>query len=449
MDKIYLQVNRFFRKAKQGAAHAISRTALMMVLTSVITVLVTLAIVFAIIFSHRGELFAVLAEGYAKSHPQIASPNPADKIPIALIPPEAIKSAEPPAPEDTIVSAVQKANPAVVAITITKEVPKYEAFYNDDSATNPFGDLLPGFSMNQPSYKQVGTEKKVIGGGSGFLVASDGYLVTNRHVVVNTGAEYSYSVTLNSGKKYTARVLAKDQILDVAILKIDASNLPYLELGDSSMLELGQSVIAIGNALGQFKNTVSTGIISGLSRTVTAGDGQGMTESLDKVIQTDAAINPGNSGGPLLDLSGKAIGVNVAVAQGAESIGFALPINSVKSVIDQVKKTGKISRPFVGIRYKPVTAELKAQNNLSVDYGILVARGANANEPAVMPGSPAEKGGIVEGDIILAVDGNKITEDQNFTFLVRAKKVGERITLKVLSRGITKNITLTLGQATE
>jgi serine protease Do len=420
------------------------------IITSVVTSLATIAIVFGIFFYQRGNIFSVLADSYQKKHLEFSDQNFENKLGIDGQIYEKNKNTNSTIVEEsTIVSAVSRANPAVVAITITKEIPKYKVSYNQNSQQDQvndfFGNQFPNFFFNQPTYTQDGTEKKVVGGGSGFIVSADGYVVTNRHVVVDKTAEYS--ITLNNGKKYNAKVLARDQVLDIAILKIDAYGLPFLELGDSSSLQLGQSVIAIGNALGEFKNTISTGIISGLSRKVTAADGQGMTESLDKVIQTDAAINPGNSGGPLLNLKGLVIGVNVAVAQGAENIGFALPINSVKNVINQVRSTGKISRPYVGIRYIPITNELKDKNNLTVDYGILVGKGPNSNELAVIPGSPADKAGIVENDIILEVDGKKIDEDQNFAYLIREKRVGDIITLRVLSKGIEKTVTLTLAQA--
>jgi len=241
--------------------------------------------------------------------------------------------------------------------------------------------------------------------------------------------------------------LARDALLDIAILKIDGYNFAFLELGDSDNLELGQSVIAIGNALGEFKNTISTGIISGLSRKVTAGDGRGMTELLDKVIQTDAAINPGNSGGPLLNLSGQVVGVNVAVVTGASNIGFALPINSVKSVISSVRKTGSIVRPYMGIRYVSITPELKIKNNLTMDYGILVQKGKDNTEPAVIPGSPAQKAGILENDIILMINGKKMDEDQNFAYLIREKKIGDKLTLYILSNGVYKTVTVVLEKS--
>jgi len=218
-------------------------------------------------------------------------------------------------------------------------------------------------------------------------------------------------------------------------------------LGDSDSLQIGQSVIAIGNALGEFRNTVSLGVVSGLARSITAGNGFGQSETLDHVIQTDAAINPGNSGGPLLNLSGQVVGVNVAVAQGSQSIGFALPINSVKGAIESVKSTGKIIRPYLGIRYTPINAELKDKNNLSVDYGVLVKGGKTESELAVIPGSPADKAGIVENDIILEADGKKLDDTTNLAGLVREKNIGDIMTLKILHRGVEKTIQVKLEAA--
>ncbi len=313
-----------------------------------------------------------------------------------------------------VINAVKKTNPAVVSVIISEEVPKYEEYTDPNSQTNPFGDLFPGlnfpgFNLNVPQYKQDGTQNEEVGGGSGFFVSSDGLIVTNKHVVDQTGA--TYTVFTNDGKKYDAKVIAKDPVLDIALIKINPAagqTFPYLTLGDSDTLQLGQSVIAIGNALGEYRNTVSVGVVSGLSRSITAGDDSGNSEVLDHVVQTDAAINPGNSGGPLLDLSGNVIGVNVAIAEGSQNVGFALPINSVKSAIESVEKTGKIIRPYLGVRYVPIDAAMQAANNLSVDYGVLVKQGATASDLAVIPGSPADKAGIVENDIILDVDGVKI-----------------------------------------
>ncbi len=348
-----------------------------------------------------------------------------------------------------VINAVKKTNPAVVSIVISQEVPKYETYIDpNQQQTNPFGDMFPGlnFNFNVPQLRQNGTEKKDVGGGSGFFVSSDGLIVTNKHVVDQKNAEYT--VFTNDGKKHTAKVVARDPVLDIALIKIEGSGFPSLALGNSDSLAVGQSVIAIGNALGEFRNTVSVGVVSGLARSITAGDSlSGGSEVLDHVIQTDAAINPGNSGGPLLDLSGNVVGVNVAVAQGSQSIGFALPINSVKGAIESVKSTGKIIRPYIGIRYAPITAELKDKNNLSVDYGILVKNGATAGDLAVVPGSPADKAGIVENDIILEVDGVKIDDKTDFASIIRGKSVGQTINLKILHKGAEKNISVTLEAA--
>lgn len=344
--------------------------------------------------------------------------------------------------EKLIIDAVKKANPAVVAITISENVPVYEQYFQ-----NPFGDLFGnGFfgGLQMPQFRQNGTQLQQVGGGSGFFISSDGYIVTNRHVVDDPNAQYT--VFTSNGKKYDAKVIARDPSLDLAVIKINGSGFPYLTFADSSKLELGQSAIAIGNALAEFKNTVSVGVISGLSRSIIASDKTGTTENLNQLIQTDAPINPGNSGGPLLNLSGDVIGVNVAIAGGAQNIGFALSSNSVKSVVDSVIKTGKIIRPFLGIRYIPITPDLKKQNNLPVDYGVLVQPGTQPGELAVIPGSPADKAGIVENDIILEIDGVKLTSGQDLASIIRSKKIGDSVKLKILDKGQEKTVTVTLAQ---
>lgn len=410
------------------------------VVVSFLTIVVTLGIIALLAWYYRDQIFKVLAKNYSAQ----LSPTTNNLVFDPKTKDESVsnKTETVATPEDTVVSSVKKAKPAVVSIIVSKDVPKYDVTY--DQSSDPFGGLFPGF-FQTPIYKQNGTERKQIGSGSGFLISSDGMIVTNRHVVADTGA--IYEVQLNNGKKYTARVLARDGVLDVALVKISANDLPYLNLADSDTLDVGETVIAIGNALGEFKNTVSVGVVSGLSRSVVAGNGMGMSEKLDKVIQTDAAINPGNSGGPLLNIHGDVIGINVAVVQGSSNVGFALPINSVKSAINSVKNTGKIVRPYVGVRYIPITADLKAKNNLTVDYGVLVQRGTNPTDIAVVPGSPADKAGIVENDIILEIGGTKIDQDQNFSYLIRDKKVGDYVTFKILSKGIEKTVTLRLEAA--
>jgi serine protease Do len=347
-----------------------------------------------------------------------------------------------------VIDAVKKTNPAVVAVTISEEVPKYEEYIDPNQQTNPFGDLFPGFSFSIPEYKQDGTQNEEVGGGSGFLVSSDGLIVTNKHVVDQKNA--TYTVSTNDGKKYTAKVIARDPVLDIALIKITPPvgvTFPYLSLGDSDTLQLGQSVIAIGNALGEYRNTVSVGVVSGLARSITAGDESGNSEVLDHVIQTDAAINLGNSGGPLLNLNGEVIGVNVALAQGSQNIAFALPINSVEGAIESVEKTGKIIRPYLGLRYVPIDAAMKEANNLSVDYGVLVKAGAKASDLAVIPDSPADKAGIVSNDIILDVDGVKIDDTNSLSDIIRGKSVGQVIALTILHKGVQKNVSVTLEAA--
>jgi serine protease Do len=235
--------------------------------------------------------------------------------------------------DDLLTQAVARVTPAVVSIVISKDVPRLQVSYE-----NPFGDdpFFKDFDIRIPVYRQNGTTKQNVGAGSGFLVSQNGYILTNKHVVADTAA--SYTVLLSNGKQLTARVIYKDPNNDLAVVKIDGQNYPTVSLGDSGGLKLGQTVVAIGNALGQYNNSVSVGIVSGLNRAITAGDANGEAEQLTGVIQTDAAINPGNSGGPLIDLSGKVIGVNVATVRGSNSISFSIPINDVKSIIKTVVK---------------------------------------------------------------------------------------------------------------
>jgi S1-C subfamily serine protease len=346
--------------------------------------------------------------------------------------------------ESKVVSAVKRASPAVVSIVATKDIAvverqnPFQEFCND-----PFFRQFLGDQCNTPSQPPK-TQTQQVAAGSGFIIGSDGLILTNKHVVNIDGA--SYTVITNDNKKYPAQVLARDPVQDLAVVKINASGLSALTLGDSDNLQIGQTVIAIGNALGQFSNTVSKGVISGLSRSITASEGSGSSEKLDQVIQTDAAINPGNSGGPLLNLSGQVIGLNTAIAQGAQNIGFAIPINQAKKDISQVKTTGKISYPFLGIRYVIVTDDIKQKNNLPVNYGALIIRGSGQADVAIIPGSPAEKAGLKENDIVLEINGKKITRDNDLAKMIQSFNVGETITLKVLSGGQEKTVRITLEE---
>lgn len=230
--------------------------------------------------------------------------------------------------EELLPKVVDAASKAVVSVVVSKDVPQLERVF-----VNPFENdsRFQGLDIRVPVYRQKGVERQKVGAGTGFFVTPDGYVVTNKHVVADTAA--SYTVLLPDGTKKEAIVTYRDSTRDIAIIKIPAGNYPVITLANSNDLQLGQSVIAIGNALGEFGNTISVGIISGLKRTITAKDSDNTVEKLENVIQTDAAINPGNSGGPLLDFAGRAVGVNVATVIGSQSIGFALPINELRDIL--------------------------------------------------------------------------------------------------------------------
>ncbi len=337
-------------------------------------------------------------------------------------------------------AAIKKANPAVISIIVTKDLPKIKQY---SPFSDPFFNQFFGQNYSVPQ-EDPGTQKQETGRGSGFIVSADGYIATNKHVANDKNSEYT--VLMNDGKEYSAKFLAADPVNDLAIIKVDEKNLPTVSLGDSDKLEVGQTAIAIGNALGEFRNTASLGIISGLGRSITAsGSGYG-SEQLSNIIQTDAAINPGNSGGPLLNLNGEVVGVNVAIAQGAQSIGFAIPINDAKKAINDVKTAGKIISPYIGVRYVLINEEIKSKNNLSVDYGALILRGNTIGDLAVIPGSPADKAGLQENDIILEVDGVKIDENNPLANAVSKHSVGDELTMKILHKGAEKEIKVKLEE---
>lgn len=322
-----------------------------------------------------------------------------------------------------IPKVVKKVLPAVVSITVSKMMPVFETPFGP----SPFG--FDGFFMVPKGKKKI-----QVGGGSGFIVDPSGIILTNRHVVSDTQSEYM--VVLHEEKKYPAEVMVRDPINDIAIMKIKEKNLPTIELGNSSKLELGETVIAIGNALGNFLNTVSAGVVSGLFREITAGDAA--TQSLTKLrglIQTDAAINPGNSGGPLIDMTGRAIGVNTAMVFMAENIGFALPINNAKKDLADLKKYGKLRQPFFGVRYILLNKDFKERFNLLVDYGALVVSEPTPGGEAVVVGGAADKAGIKEGDVILEIEKQKITQKNPVEELLQKCEIGEVVDVKGLRDG--------------
>lgn len=323
-----------------------------------------------------------------------------------------------------IIALAKKVCPAVITVVISKDLPKVEGFYFLPFEGKDFA--LPKIGNNKK-------EKTKIGGGSGFIVSPDGYVITSQHVVADPKADYT--VFLAPTKKYSAKIMCRDPINDVAILKIKGDNFPYLELGDSDKVELGEQVIAVGNPLGEFHDTLSSGIVSGLSRFISAFSGlDGEASRLKGLIQTDAAINPGNSGGPLINIQGKVIGINTAMVLGAQNIGFAIPINYAEKDLQEVKKYGKIKRPFLGVKYIILNKEVAEQNKLPVNHGALIMR-ERLGETAVVKGSAAQTAGLQEFDIILEIEEEKITEKNPLANILQKFKIGQEVKLKILRAG--------------
>lgn len=311
--------------------------------------------------------------------------------------------------ENAVISVVEKSSQSVVAIGVTRRV------------VNPFDP----FSIPRREQSTIGT---------GFVVSNKGVIVTNKHVVSDSGP---FSVVTKDGQKYETKGIYRDPILDLAIVQIEGSNLTPLDLGDSSKLKVGQIVIAIGNALGRLTNTVTTGVVSGLGRAVIAGDPfEGSVERLENLIQTDAAINPGNSGGPLLNSAGEVIGVNVATTEGAQNIGFAIPINSVKAIVDEFVSKGTVSRPFLGIRYRFISKDVAILNE--------VVQGAYIQQ--VIAGGPADKAGVKEGDIVTKINGQVVSEENKVAEIVSKANIGTQMELQVWRDGKQLKLTATVAQ---
>lgn len=306
--------------------------------------------------------------------------------------------------ENVVTEVAERVSSAVVTVSFKREIPERSQFFMD-----PFGI----FDQRQPSSREI----EEVDIGSGFIVDKSGLVVTNKHVV-SQGQPSDYKVILNDDSEHQVEKIWRDPLNDLAILKISGDNLSAVELGDSDSIKVGNFVIAIGTALGEFRHTVTTGVVSGLGRGIVAGDGFSEAEKLDNVIQTDAAINPGNSGGPLLNSAGQVIGVNVAVSQGGNNIGFALPINAVKESLNNFNTTGQFDRPFFGVRYQLISKE----------QGILNDVPAGAYVVQVIEGSSADAAGITKGDVITKFDGVNIeSEKSGLAGLLSKKKIGERV----------------------
>lgn len=332
--------------------------------------------------------------------------------------------------ESELISKIAKdVGPSVVSVSVSAQAPA-EGFFGLESTREQYA-------------------------GTGFIISDDGMVVTNRHLVPTNDAEVR--ITLADGTELTevevvGRTSSGDP-LDIAFLKINdtkGKKLKAAKIGDSSKMEVGSRVVAIGNALGQFQNSVTTGIISGYGRDIEASDENGLnTETLQNLFQTDAAINQGNSGGPLVNADGEVIGVNTAVAgDGAENIGFAIPINDVKGLIEGVLKTGELKRPYIGVRYVTLTDDVAYSYDLNTKRGAYVLPGGNG-EPAVIPESPAAKAGLREKDIIVKVNKDAVDEDHSLVSLVGQYRVGEEVELTIVRDGKEQTVKVTLEENPE
>lgn len=323
--------------------------------------------------------------------------------------------------ESAVIKVTEESSPSVVTISIV----------------SPQRRILEFDPFNGFGFREQGGEQDLA---TGFIVSSDGLVVTNKHVVSESGVEYK--VITKDDKEYTVKNIYRDPSNDIAFLKVDASGLPTIKLGESDSLKVGQYVIAIGTALGEYRHTVTTGVISGLGRGIQAGNPfEGVVEQLDNVIQTDAAINPGNSGGPLLNSSGEVIGVNVAVAQGAQNVGFAIPINTVKQSIDQFRETGEFIRPFLGVRYMMISRQAAIANE--------IPEGAYVQE--VVEGSAAAQAGIKPGDVITKINGETVKGDNSngLAIIVNKHKVGDTVNLEMWREGQTLKVSGVLTKSEE
>lgn len=340
--------------------------------------------------------------------------------------------------EEKIISVIDKTIPAVISIAASKNVELVEEdLMKMGMDPRAFEERLQGEADDKGNVS--------VSGGSGFIVDPSGIVLTNKHVIQDKEASYKAVIGLPADKagqnKYDVEIVGQDPLSDIAILRIinppnqQAGGLPAIKLGTSKNLKLGTCVLAIGNALGEFQNSVSTGIISGLSRFLSAiTDVEGHQQRLRGLIQTDAAINPGNSGGPLINLAGEVIGINAAIVFGAQNIGFAIPIDRAKKDLEEIKKHGHIRSPFLGIRYVLLNKNVGRHFKIPVDHGALVVREGLPGDHAVLPGSSAHAAGIKEHDIIIAANGKTITEKETLEDVLDGCSVGEKLKLKILRK---------------
>ncbi len=336
--------------------------------------------------------------------------------------------------DSAIIDVVEQASPAVVSVVVSRDLNEFRRYGLPGDMFNFFGQR--GQQSNTPNIQQVGA-------GSGFFIASNGLIVTNRHVVSDEGA--TYSIVTNEGKTYDAKVVARDSRNDLALMKVEITNAPTLDFADSTEVEIGQQVIAIGNSLGQYQNTVTSGIVSGIGRSVIAGDARD-SEQLEGVIQTDAAINPGNSGGPLLNLAGQVIGINTAIDQQGQLVGFAIPAKDAQKAVESYNKTGKITYPFLGVRFLMLDEQVAKARNISRTSGALIIAGEDL-EPAVLPNSPAEKAGFEDGDIIIDINGKTVTTQNSLSKVLKDYRIGDKLQIRIDRNGKEQTLNVVLEEA--
>ncbi|MFH1867054.1 MAG: trypsin-like peptidase domain-containing protein [Patescibacteria group bacterium] len=317
--------------------------------------------------------------------------------------------------EEAVIRAYEETLPSVVSIVITEKI------YHEDGTIS----------------------KRDSGGGTGFFVSSNGYILTNKHVITDTKA--SFTAVTSSGKEYAASVLALDPFFDIGIVKVEGSGLKAATLGDSDKIRIGQTVLAIGNVLTELQNSVTRGIVSGIGRIITASGG-GITETIEGAIQIDASVNPGNSGGPLVNLKGEVIGITTAINRAGESLGFAIPINKAKQALDLYYQHGKIIRTFLGVRYLTIDRTIAQQYGIPNIQGAYIIIKNNRGDPGVVPDSPAAKAGLLGDDIILEVNSEKLSFTKTLADFISGFNPGQTIDLKILREGTEQVVSVTLSE---
>jgi len=335
--------------------------------------------------------------------------------------------------ESSTINVVDSVTPAVVSIIVKQK---------QSDKVNSFNEYFYG---QVPSDNSKSDELVEVGAGTGFFVTSDGYVVTNRHVADTDGAVFT--VITNDDKEYDAKVVDVDPFFDIAIMKIEGTNFPTVTFGDSKNIQVGQTVIAIGNALSQYQNTVTKGVVSGVNRRISAYDYTSGGEVIEGAIQTDAAINPGNSGGPLINLMGEVIGMNTAVSSGGQGLGFAIPVNEIQQAIESVQKEGRIVRPWLGVRFVIITADYAKEKGLSVTEGALIT--SDDSSEAVVSDGPAAKAGLQKDDIIIKIDEQNLTEEKTLSQIVREHMPGDTLVMTVLRGEEEMEISVTLDEYKE